>query len=700
MGEEVAYTPYLRAHVIIIKMETQVLIHADLIEGGARDQIKLMASSPAFHGLIAIMPDTHVGKGAVIGFTGKFTDVIIPNVIGVDIGCFDKDTEFLTEKGWKKISKYKKGDKVLQYDKRTNTANFVKPINYIVEDCEEFYHFKNSKGLDQVLSEEHKMLIFKGHKAKGYKTVDMNPIDLWNKSLGKSYYGFKTSFDINGEGISLTDEEIKLDVMISADGCIRKNKNGTSRIELHFKRDRKITRARRLLEKADIKYDATVGKDGSIFIYFQNTKFNKSLSKYWSASKPQLKILADESLLWDGHKGYRSFFSSTKKENADVIQFAFSSNNIRAGISVVKSEKKNHKDCYIVTPTKNNIVGYDNNISRIKSLDGKKYCFTVPSQYLVMRRNGKIFVTGNCGVSAYPLGQVDIEFETLDKQIRRDIPLGMNHRTRPSRYIKAFVDEWLVNKFEKVRDKISYKKNIELQLGTLGGGNHFIEIAEDENKDRWLLIHSGSRNFGLSIANFYQSKANKICEAMKISTPNGLQYLPYAMGGKEYLEDMKGADGFAKANRRIMTKYILEYLNIKYDEKQMIESVHNYIGEDKIIRKGAIEAYEGQKVIIPMNMSEGSIIGIGKGNSKYNFSAPHGAGRVHSRSAMKEQLRSGVITMEDFKKSMEGVYSTSIHEKTIDESKFAYKQFSDIENHLKETVDIQLRLKPIYNLKA
>ncbi len=108
MGEEVAYTPYLRAHVIIIKMETQVLIHADLIEGGARDQIKLMASSPAFHGLIAIMPDTHVGKGAVIGFTGKFTDVIIPNVIGVDIGCFDKDTEFLTEKGWKKFRNIKK----------------------------------------------------------------------------------------------------------------------------------------------------------------------------------------------------------------------------------------------------------------------------------------------------------------------------------------------------------------------------------------------------------------------------------------------------------------------------------------------------------------------------------------------------------------------------------------------------------------
>jgi len=132
----------------------------------------------------------------------------------------------------------------------------------------------------------------------------------------------------------------------------------------------------------------------------------------------------------------------------------------------------------------------------------------------------------------------------------------------------------------------------------------------------------------------------------------------------------------------------------------LIESVHNFIGKDDIIRKGAISAYEGEKVIIPFNMAEGSIIGIGKSNKDYNYSAPHGAGRVFGRNVMKNKLRSGELTMEDFKNSMKGIFSTSIKEGTIDESKFAYKSYDDVKEHLNETVDILMRLKPIYNLKS
>jgi tRNA-splicing ligase RtcB len=144
---------------------------------------------------------------------------------------------------------------------------------------------------------------------------------------------------------------------------------------------------------------------------------------------------------------------------------------------------------------------------------------------------------------------------------------------------------------------------------------------------------------------------------------------------------------------------VLGYFGMKYDEDLVIESVHNYIAEDGIIRKGAIRAYQGEKVVIPLNMAKGIVLGVGKGNKLYNFSAPHGAGRVHGRKDMHRRLEAGKVTMEDYRKSMDGVFSTSVKKATIDESPFAYKAWEDIEDDVKETITVWDIARPIYNLK-
>lgn len=307
-----------------------------------------------------------------------------------------------------------------------------------------------------------------------------------------------------------------------------------------------------------------------------------------------------------------------------------------------------------------------------------------------------------CGVVAYPIKKINIDFKKLDEYIRENIPLGYNKRDISKKEPLAQIDKLLFSKIESIVKIVIEKRGycFENQVGTLGGGNHFIEIGEDENKNKYLLIHSGSRNLGKQIAEYHQKKAVNLCKSMGVGVAKDLEYLPLKYGGEEYLIHMRIAQEFASLNREVMLKIILRYLNINYVEIDKIESVHNFIADDNIIRKGAIQSYEGQEVIIPFNMSEGSIIGIGKSNKDYNFSAPHGSGRIHGRNVMKNKLRTGELTMKDFQNSMKGIYSTSIKEGTIDESKFAYKSYSDIKEHLEQCVDIKNRIKPIYNLKS
>lgn len=229
-------------------------------------------------------------------------------------------------------------------------------------------------------------------------------------------------------------------------------------------------------------------------------------------------------------------------------------------------------------------------------------------------------------------------------------------------------------------------------LGTLGGGNHFIELGEDANKDLWLTVHTGSRNFGLKVCIFHSSKAKESGNQDK-----GLDYLE-GSDSEQYLKDMQIAQKYATFNRLLISERILRYITCKKDCSgfYFIESVHNYINlKDRIIRKGAISANIGELVIIPWNMMDGLIIAEGKGNKEWNCSAPHGAGRLMSRSQAKKK-----IALEDFKEVMEGVYSECIHEGTLDESPMAYKNHEEIISLIGDTVEIRHTVKPIFNFKA
>lgn len=326
-----------------------------------------------------------------------------------------------------------------------------------------------------------------------------------------------------------------------------------------------------------------------------------------------------------------------------------------------------------------------------------------------------------CGMYTVNMGNVDIDLERFD-DIVYSIPSGTGvWEGRQERF-----DLTKLICYRQLKDT----KRIERSIGTLGGGNHFIEIDESEDKTKYLVIHSGSRSLGKQVAEIYQKLAvdldkgigyyleardeiirsykeagrrSEIQEALKKlkwekenehpSMPEDLCYL----SGKyleDYLHDIKICQDFARKNREKMAEIILDKANIKALEA--FHTTHNYIDTDEmILRKGSIAAHKGEKVLIPINMRDGSILALGKGNPDWNYSAPHGAGRLMSRTKAKESL-----DMDEYKDSMKGIFTSSVNEGTIDEAPMAYKSINDIIDVIGESVDIIEVIKPIYNFKA
>jgi tRNA-splicing ligase RtcB len=305
-----------------------------------------------------------------------------------------------------------------------------------------------------------------------------------------------------------------------------------------------------------------------------------------------------------------------------------------------------------------------------------------------------------CGVLCYSLGNIEIDFQALDTFIRANIPFGNQIRSKTQRHIidKAYSQVrcrfWpeksgefnfaLTIVAEETGQTPNYVMN---SLGSLGGGNHFIEVNQDETGCKYLTIHSGSRNFGLKIALFHQ----KI--AQQLHSFGDLSYLEGDEADK-YHEHSQVAGQFAKLNREIMAQYILEFLKVR-NPLERIESVHNYIADDGMIRKGAISAKLGERVIVPWNMRDGSILGTGKGNEDWNCSAPHGAGRIMGRNVAKKTL-----DLELYKQQMIGIWSSCVNQGTLDESPMAYKKCDEIQALLADTVEVTHQLKPVYNFKA
>lgn len=350
-----------------------------------------------------------------------------------------------------------------------------------------------------------------------------------------------------------------------------------------------------------------------------------------------------------------------------------------------------------------------------------------------------------CGMLLVKLGKTNIDFARFDKLTRSLIPLGKSVRDTEPYLLKNELSE-TYKKVEdifnslKIKDKIlNKKKRIIASIGTLGGGNHFIEIDENSLKEKYLIIHTGSRYLGNIVAKVYEDIGTQKSkedifnyeeEVKKVISTNKEKHTEYLIEGElkslkekrdefnktftleslpvvegedfiNYIEDMKLSQKFASINREVIARLIVtKVLKMDYDQLLKVECIHNYIDTrmlhgSLILRKGAISSEEGEKVIIPINMRDGVILGVGKGNEEYNFSAPHGAGRLLSRNEARKD-----ISINDYKLTMKGIYSTSVNERTLDESPFAYKSLNDILPNLKSTVDIKEVIKPIYNLKA
>lgn len=308
----------------------------------------------------------------------------------------------------------------------------------------------------------------------------------------------------------------------------------------------------------------------------------------------------------------------------------------------------------------------------------------------------------------------------LDKIIRKNIPCGFDIRKKPHDFVSEV--EW-----DKVKGKFTKNRAI-LSLGTLGGGNHFIEADKDDEGNLYIVVHSGSRHAGLEIAEYYQEmawnqlngktkadfdsmiaqlkatgrqseieeKRNKMNAQIKTAIPKDLAYVSGYLFD-DYINDMKIMQHFAALNRKAMIDTISIGLRIKKEDLiEQFTTIHNYIDiENMILRKGAVSAKKGEKLLIPINMRDGSLVCIGKGNEDWNCSAPHGAGRVMSRMKAKRKL-----SMEEFKAQMSGIYSTTVSKETLDEAPMAYKTMDDIVNNINPTAHIERIIKPIFNFKA
>ncbi len=324
-----------------------------------------------------------------------------------------------------------------------------------------------------------------------------------------------------------------------------------------------------------------------------------------------------------------------------------------------------------------------------------------------------------CGMETVRIKEKHIELQKLDKLIYEKIPSGFNIREKAHRYFNSV----------SLEELYCYKKinplRAEKSLGTLGGGNHFIEADKDEEGNIYIVVHSGSRHLGLEVANYYQNEGyaalngaskrdideliarlkaegkektiQKSIKSLKNTKTTSIpKQLAYVEGDlfDMYIHDMKIVQHFAELNRQAMVDEIIKGMKLSVEEQ--FTTIHNYIDtKNMILRKGAVSAEEGETLLIPINMRDGSLICTGKGNADWNCSAPHGAGRLMSRGEAKQSF-----TVSEFKKQMEGIYTTSVGKNTLDECPMAYKGMEDIVGNIGDTAEIKKIIKPVYNFKS
>ncbi|HEV7907434.1 MAG TPA: RtcB family protein [Pseudonocardiaceae bacterium] len=697
------------------QINNRLMNWASILEPNTLAHVEKTASMPFIHPHLALMPDAHLGKSGTVGAVIPTLGAIIPAAVGGDIGCVDAETEYLSPTGWRKISEYD-GGKVMEYSAASGHGRFVTPEAYIVKPCPEFYGLHTEYGIDQMLSPDHRVLCWKitGPDRRRVQTVmTAEEFAAEHKGLAQGFNAeFATTFaPALDTKLGLSDDELRVQVMVHADAHLEPDRAG-----LRLSNPRKIERARELLRDAGIAFTESTVSDGTTHVRFAAPMRTKSFAEFWPASAEQLAVIADECLRWDGDEDHCYF--TRDHASADFIQYAFTATGHRAVLRA--DEHPGGATDYRVFAHDNAMVSMagapKKPITVEPGVDGKAYCFTVPTGCWVMRRGGNVVMTGNCGMVAVKTQSFEADFRDnprplseLREAIERAIPLSKHGYNTELTESAAERVEWLakraVEQFGSTPGK--YAPNWELQLGSLGTGNHFIEVTVDEDGQVWLFLHSGSRDIGKRIAEHHITVAQKQCERRFVDLPDpDLAYLVEGDGEFwSYMNELSWAQEFALLNREEMMDRVLacvtDWLDQHVQVTEEINCHHNYtvrethFGESVwVTRKGAIEAAEGVPGLIPSSMGTPSYVVEGKGNRLALNSAPHGAGRNVSRRAARD-----TFSHEQLREAMRGIEYRDTAA-FIDEIPAAYKDIDQVMADAADLVEVRHTLRQIVNVKG
>lgn len=767
----------------LIGKYAKAVILTDNIEQGAISQLyNFLNSKAAENSKIAVMPDVHQGAGCVIGFTQTIIDKVVPNLVGVDIGCFTKDTkvaltdgrnlsfeELINEKdkehygysidknGNVQVSKLefprkiKKADKLLEIE-LDNGEKIKCTLDHVFykRDCSEVeakdlkvgdslypLYIKSAKDVFENSDGEH-LCIFDGKNSEYVLIHKLS--DDYNERHGlgvhfngRGYVRHHKDFNkFNNDPTNIQRVLWEDHRRIHATSMSLTNKLGITGFAAAERKHPGLAR-RSSIKRAEATWNGPNAEENRKKAAKRLAEGNRSEKSRAAASKRQKEHNTSK---FSEHNKEEWMKNRQKLGRVRKVLLWLQENNLEINEKNYNEARKNFYNYKFYKDAKQLVESLglsfekilegetvtNHKIVSIKEIEGDDvYCLTCQEFGNFALASG-VFVH-NCGMLVL---KIDKKYgkelfnkpglEKLDKVIRQHIPMGMNHRNKKH----AFCDKVHIN---EIKAPINAEK-LMLSIGTMGGGNHFIEVDKDSNGDYYIVIHSGSRHLGIEVCKYYQNLAIKyhssntkerdelvaklkaegrekdiqaeLAKIKKEPIPNELAYLE-GNDLEDYLHDMKLAQEYAIWNREAMLNEIMEHMGIK--KKMILDkfcTIHNYIDvENRILRKGAISLQKDETAVIPINMSYGSLIVKGKGNAEYNFSGPHGAGRLMSRSAAKESLK-----MEDFKASMKDVFTTSVSTATIDEAPMAYKSAEDILENIKDLCDVVEIIKPIYNVKA
>jgi tRNA-splicing ligase RtcB len=698
-----------------------------LMEQGTIDQAAKASRMPFVPGHVALMPDAHVGIGATVGSVIPTEGAVIPAAVGVDIGCVDKDSEYLSPAGWRKISEYD-GGLVMQYVPGYGVGRFVQPEAFVVQPCESFYRLRTKYGIDQVLTADHRVLCWKVTGRDRRTVMTTMTADHFAAEHARLKQGFKARFattfipDLATE-IDLTAEEIRVQVMVNADGHLD---DGGRKAVVRLKKERKIERARKLLANAGISWTENVSADEVTAFRFRPPLYSKSYESFWPAHLNQLMHVTDECLNWDGNVVEGCFYTRDK-ESADFIHYAFTACGRRAVLRAdVDEDGKLDYRVFRHDKTMVSMAGVPKTpITMVPAEDGKAYCFKVPSGFWVMRRGGNIVMTGNCGMVASEtsltaadlpdLGtqrvKVGKETRTLMSLIEQRIPAGVGKGHDPDHWTIAVAPHFAAYDaiglpFTSLSPK--QRATAEVQFGTLGSGNHFVEVCLDERDVVWTVLHSGSRGIGNQLATMHINAAKGVMKKTLVHLEDpDLAYL--AEGTDEfsaYIHDMLWAQRYAMASREQMVGALTKSLFQVVGKGKVVRTInchHNFTQREEhlgrelwITRKGAIKAGAGDEGIIPGSMGTRSYVVSGLANTASYLSCSHGAGRRLSRGQARREL-----TGSSLKKAMTGrTWNEDRAKDLVDEHPQAYKDIDLVMEAQSDLCRVQHVLSQVLNYKG